>query len=177
MYKKKWKRNMAVFMTGVMVSSQIMVPVSAKEPTTSQSTQEEKTTDQSSNEKSDSKSNHTKSDSDEKKETSKKENTDKEEVVYANLDADGKKKGVYVVNIFNDAEDIVDYGDYTNIRNMNTTDEIVDKDGIITATTDQSSLYYEGTLEECELPWKGLFCAGNGWEIGETKYETKDSAK
>ena len=147
---------MAVFMAGVMVSSQIMVPVSAKEPTTSQSTQEEKTTDQSSNEKSDSKSNHTKSDSDEKKETSKKENTDKEEVVYANLDADGKKKGVYVVNIFNDAEDIVDYGDYTNIRNMNTTDEIVESDGIITATTDQSSLYYEGTLEKCEFPWNIL---------------------
>ena len=92
MYKKKWKRNMAVFMAGVMVSSQIMVPVSAKEPTTSQSTQEERTEDQSSNEKSDCKSNHTKSDSDEKKETSKKENTDKEEVVYANLDADGKKE-------------------------------------------------------------------------------------
>ena len=77
MYKKKWKRNMAVFMAGVMVSSQIMVPVSAKEPTTSQSTQEEKTTDQSSNEKSDSKSNHTKSDSDEKKGLKRKTRTKK----------------------------------------------------------------------------------------------------
>ena len=83
--------------------------------------------------------------------------------------------------------DIVDYGDYTNIRNMNTTDEIVESDGIITATTDQSSLYYEGTLEECETSmehlgrissrWKGLFCAGNGWKIGKVKYEIKDSAK
>lgn len=157
---------MAVFMTGVMVSSQIMVPVSAKENSTATSkvAQEDRTTnekesdkkkDEDSNEekKTTKKSSNEKADSNKERETSTKENTKKEEVVYVNLNGDGKREGVYVVNIFNDVENVIDYGNYTTIRNMNTTDEIVEGDGIITATTDQSSLYYEGTLEECELPW------------------------
>ena len=53
MYKKKWKRNMAVFMTGVMVSSQIMVPVSAKENSTATSkvAQEDRTTNEKESDK------------------------------------------------------------------------------------------------------------------------------
>lgn len=53
-------------------------------------------------------------------------NTPKEEVVYVNLDADGSVKEINVVNIFNLDDDgqIVDYGNYREVRNMNTTDEI-----------------------------------------------------
>ena len=107
MYKKKWKRNMAVFMAGVMVSSQIMVPVSAKENSTATSkvAQEDRTTnekesdkkkDEDSNEekKTTKKSSNEKADSNKERETSTKEKTKKEEVVYVNLNGEGKREGV-----------------------------------------------------------------------------------
>lgn len=156
MSKNKWKKDIAVLMTGVMMSSQIIVPVYAKTDQTSAEAKEKKettSTQEETKKDTDSKSDTEKKNTEEKSKKEEKENTKKEEVIYANLDADGKQTGVYAVNIFNDASEIVDYGDYTNIRNMNTTDPITDKDGTITITTDQDSLYYEGTLEECELPW------------------------
>lgn len=48
----------------------------------------------------------------------------KEEVVYAILNDDGGVNGVYVVNSFTGSENIVDYGNYTEIRNLTTTDSI-----------------------------------------------------
>ena len=49
--------------------------------------------------------------------------SNKEEVVYVNLNSDGDLLGTYVVNIFND-NDITDYGNYIELRNMNINDEI-----------------------------------------------------
>lgn len=49
--------------------------------------------------------------------------TEKEEVVYAMLSGNGALEGAYVVNSFVD-QDITDYGDYTDVRNLTTTDEI-----------------------------------------------------
>ena len=43
--------------------------------------------------------------------------SNKEEVVYVNLNSDGDLLGTYVVNIFNDS-DITDYGNYIEVRNM-----------------------------------------------------------
>ena len=53
-------------------------------------------------------------------------NTDKEEVVYVNLDNDGSVREINVVNIFggNTEGVIVDYGKYLDVRNMTTTDTI-----------------------------------------------------
>ena len=45
-------------------------------------------------------------------EDSSRENTDKEEVVYVNLNNNGLVDKVYAVNIFN-SKNIVDYGDYS----------------------------------------------------------------
>ena len=82
------------------------------------------------------------------------ENTsEKEEVVYAVLDGNGNVTGVYVVNSFSGG-DIVDYGEYTQVKNLTTTDEITEKEGKITLHTDAEKVYYQGTLEEKEIPWK-----------------------
>lgn len=77
----------------------------------------------------------------------------KEEVVYANLAENGDTKGAYVVNIFKDKK-IVDYGNYENVINMNTNDILSYKDGTITGSNSAERLYYEGILEQTELPWK-----------------------
>lgn len=77
----------------------------------------------------------------------------KEEVVYANLAENGDTKGAYVVNIFKDKE-IVDYGNYESITNMNTSDILNYKDGEITGSNSAERLYYEGILQQTELPWK-----------------------
>lgn len=76
----------------------------------------------------------------------------KEEVVYANLDGNGVLKGTYVVNILKD-KNIVDYGDYSEVKNLNTTDTITYKNGAVSATNTSDQLYYEGTLDKTDLPW------------------------
>lgn len=82
-------------------------------------------------------------------------NTAKEEVVYANLQADGTVDGVYVVNIFeleNDGQ-IKDYGTYSNVWNMTSTEEITYENDEITINASEGKLYYEGELEKAQLPW------------------------
>jgi hypothetical protein len=76
----------------------------------------------------------------------------KDEVVYASLDADGSVKGVYVVNEFKGGN-IVDYGNYTKVRNLTTTDEIKQDGDKITVSTDQEKLHYQGDMENVSLPW------------------------
>lgn len=82
-------------------------------------------------------------------------NTEKEEVVYINLQDDGNIDKVYVVNIFDLAEDgiITDYGNYSNIRNMTTNDEIKTNGDKITIDAKKGKLYYEGTSETTQIPW------------------------
>lgn len=85
-------------------------------------------------------------------EDSSRENTDKEEVVYVNLNNNGLVDKVYAVNIFN-SKNIVDYGDYSEIRNMNTNDVLNYSNGKIVTTNSSDKLYYEGVLENAEIPW------------------------
>ncbi|MGN1267074.1 MAG: hypothetical protein ACI4UH_03960 [Dorea sp.] len=82
-------------------------------------------------------------------------NTAKEEVVYINLNADGSVKEINVVNIFALDKDgkIIDYGEYTELRNMTTTDSIGYKDHTVTVDTKAGKLYYEGKLKESIIPW------------------------
>lgn len=79
----------------------------------------------------------------------------KQEVVYADLSGNGEVLAIYVVNIVepDDKGVITDYGSYTDVRNMSTTDDInVDGDKI-TISTDKDKLYYEGSLGKALLPW------------------------
>ena len=76
----------------------------------------------------------------------------KEEVVYAVLDHSGTVDGLYVVNSFTDA-DVVDYGNYENIKNLTTTDEITQDGDRISFHTDADKIYYQGDLKNKELPW------------------------
>lgn len=76
----------------------------------------------------------------------------KEEVVYVNTDANGNITGTYVVNIFTNKE-ITDYGNYSEVRNMNTQDTINYENGVVTIQNSGQKLYYEGTLENVEIPW------------------------
>ncbi|MDD5953458.1 MAG: hypothetical protein PUC32_07430 [Oscillospiraceae bacterium] len=86
-------------------------------------------------------------------------NTPKEEVVYANLASDGKVSDGYVVNSFEMKQDgqIIDYGTYSALRNMTSSDEIHQDNGKITITTKAGKLYYEGKLDKMELPWTFSF--------------------
>lgn len=84
-----------------------------------------------------------------------KPNTEKEEVVYINLDGSGSPKEVNVVNIFELDEDgqIVDYGNYNSLRNMTTTDTIHQEGDAVTIDAKAGKLYYEGKPTETEIPW------------------------
>lgn len=76
----------------------------------------------------------------------------KEEVIYATTDAQGKLSGMYVVNIFEGGE-ITDYGDYSDVKILNTTDEITLTEDKVTFSSDAEKVYYQGTLKNPSLPW------------------------
>ena len=84
------------------------------------------------------------------------ENTAKEEVIYANIEHDGSVSEINVVNIFEmeSKGEIIDYGTYESVRNMNTNDEINTSGDTITISTDSGKLYYEGSLNSTQLPWE-----------------------
>jgi putative membrane protein len=78
--------------------------------------------------------------------------TQKEEVVYGILNLDGSVNNLYVVNIF-DGGEITDFGNYSDIRNMTSSEKLNVQGDVITITTDANKFYYQGTLEDTELPW------------------------
>lgn len=83
-------------------------------------------------------------------------NTEKEEVVYINLGSDGTVKEINVVNILdgNTAGEMIDYGNYLDVRNMTTTDGIDCSGDTITIFSSAEKLYYEGKLESTVMPWE-----------------------
>lgn len=76
----------------------------------------------------------------------------KEEVVYGNLNHDGSVAEIYAVNIF-ETENITDYGEYTEVRNLTTSDKIKVDGDKITVKASETPFYYEGIMEEAQLPW------------------------
>ncbi len=84
------------------------------------------------------------------------QNISKEEVVYANLQGDGTVDTIYVVNSFtlNEAGQIIDYGDYTALRNMTSMEELQFEDQCVTVDAEAGKLYYEGILNNNTLPWQ-----------------------
>ena len=84
------------------------------------------------------------------------ENTPKEEVIYVSLNTDGSVKEINVVNIFDlDADgEIIDYGNYEELRNMTTSDEITYVEDSVNINAGAGKLYYEGKLDRNVMPWK-----------------------
>lgn len=80
----------------------------------------------------------------------------KEEVIYVITDATGKTESVNAVNIFGKG-DVTDYGKYSEVKMLNTTDEIKKDGGKITFSTDKDKVYYQGTMEDAEIPWNIKF--------------------
>ncbi|NBG88822.1 hypothetical protein [Isachenkonia alkalipeptolytica] len=78
--------------------------------------------------------------------------SEKEEVVYSILDFQGNPEEVYVVNSFTDAS-IIDYGRYSEISNMTSSEEIQVEGDRITIHTEEERFFYQGTLEDREMPW------------------------
>lgn len=80
----------------------------------------------------------------------------KDEVIYGNLDASGKTKDIYVVNTFHVEKPgtIVDYGNYTDVRNLTDLSDIKQggHDGV-EFEAEQGEFYYQGELKNAPLPW------------------------
>lgn len=77
----------------------------------------------------------------------------KEEVIYVKLDGDGGVTKVYAVNIF-EGGSITDYGNYSEVKNLNTMDDIQYENNTVKMIGTKDKVYYQGTMKEAELPWK-----------------------
>lgn len=79
--------------------------------------------------------------------------SEKEEVIYTNLGSSGDVEKIYAVNIFED-KNIVDYGIYDTVKNMNTQDAINYSNGKITVKNSEEKLYYQGIMKQnTQIPW------------------------
>ncbi|SKA84475.1 X-X-X-Leu-X-X-Gly heptad repeat-containing protein [Caloramator quimbayensis] len=97
----------------------------------------------------------------------------KEEVVYGLLSTNGSVKNIYVVSIFDKGE-IIDYGNYSKIINMTTSDKLNINGDKITVNTAAKKLYYQGNLVSKELPWNiSLKYMIDGKEISGTELAGK----
>lgn len=76
----------------------------------------------------------------------------KEEVIYVMTDAEGNVENVNVVNIFGKG-DVTDYGDYSSVKMLTSTEPITQDGDKITFTTQKDKVYYQGTLEDSQIPW------------------------
>lgn len=77
----------------------------------------------------------------------------KEEVIYGMLTGNGSVREAYVVNIFDEPGVIIDYGDYASVKNMTSNEEVrLNGNQVVIEHTD-GTLYYEGILNNNELPW------------------------
>lgn len=78
--------------------------------------------------------------------------SEKEEVIYIMTDASGKVTDMDAVNIFAGGN-ITDYGDYSAVKILNTTDKINKNGNRITFSSDAERVYYQGTMKNTEIPW------------------------
>lgn len=79
----------------------------------------------------------------------------KEEVIYCSLDNSGKLKNIYVVNILNVTIPgvVYDYGSYSSLKNLTDTGELVSENGKVKINAPEGRFYYQGNLENGNLPW------------------------
>ncbi|MCM3762897.1 YhgE/Pip domain-containing protein [Alkalihalobacillus oceani] len=80
----------------------------------------------------------------------------KEEVIYANLLADGQLDEVFVVNTLHVSEAgmITDYGRYSSLKNLTNEAEMKQSGDEVRFAASEGSAYYQGNLKDrLELPW------------------------
>lgn len=79
----------------------------------------------------------------------------KDEVVYATLNPDGSKEELYIVNSLEvtEAGKVVDYGDYTSLKNLTDLTEINQSGEKIEVTANEGRFYYQGNMDNEVLPW------------------------
>ena len=79
----------------------------------------------------------------------------KTENVYARLSANGTASGVYIVNHFrvDKAGEITDYGNFSDVTNLSTTDSLTTKDGAVRFLAQTGNFCYQGNMATAELPW------------------------
>ncbi|RYG72366.1 YhgE/Pip domain-containing protein [Lentibacillus lipolyticus] len=79
----------------------------------------------------------------------------KDEAIYGNLDAGGALQDMYVVNTFHITEpgEIVDHGNYTNVRNLSNLNKIKQADNKVRFQADEDEFYYQGDMKKQPLPW------------------------
>ncbi|MDP4118545.1 MAG: hypothetical protein Q8873_05080 [Bacillota bacterium] len=85
----------------------------------------------------------------------------KDETVYANLTSSGTVKGIYVVNVFKTkgSSMVLDYGNYTNIKNLSSAEKPKIKSGYIEwkVPENKDTFSYQGEMSEGEFPWNFSF--------------------
>ncbi|MFA9463950.1 MAG: hypothetical protein ACERKN_06620 [Velocimicrobium sp.] len=79
----------------------------------------------------------------------------KTEVLYGNLEADGNVNSIYAVNQFaiETGGVITDFGDYSSVLNLTTTNNIEQNNDAVTFSADKGNFYYQGNLTSTSLPW------------------------
>ncbi len=78
--------------------------------------------------------------------------SEKEEVIYIMTDASGKVTDMEAVNIFAGG-DITDYGEYSSVKLLNTTDQIALNGNTVTLSSSADKVYYQGTMKSTVIPW------------------------
>lgn len=78
--------------------------------------------------------------------------SEKEEVIYIMTDASGQVNDIQAVNIFAGGN-VTDYGDYSSVKMLNTTDDINQNGDEITFSSDAEKVYYQGTMKTKTIPW------------------------
>ncbi len=79
----------------------------------------------------------------------------KDEVVYANLSADGAVGGVHVVNHFEvtGAGRITDHGGFASLVNLTDTQPLSQQGDAVSFAATPGDFYYQGNMAAAELPW------------------------
>lgn len=85
------------------------------------------------------------------------ESSPKEEVIYIMTDGSAEVQNVYAVNIYSNG-DITDYGDFSEIKMLNTNDGVTVNGDEISFHTDSEKAYLQGKMENCEIPWNISIC-------------------
>ena len=80
---------------------------------------------------------------------------EKNEIVYANLEADGSGRQVIVVNRFesDEAQTVTDYGSYDKLTNLTSTEALSQDRDQVTFSMEPGTFYYQGRLTDTSLPW------------------------
>jgi len=96
------------------------------------------------------------------------EPTPKEEVVYGMLNSDGSVSAIHVVNVY-ESGTILDYGTYSKVTNLSTSDALSVNGDAISAVIDARRVYVQGDMTVLELPWTILI----GYEFNDQAIEAE----